>query len=135
MPVADTEVLFGINPRDPKHQYTLRVLKETSNLTAPDTVIFEFQVVLRARDRSPSQVKMALLALNEALARHNVREEKTITTSLLALQCEIEEAYGLSYFDSLVAASALTIDHEVVSDDEDFDRIPGIKRIPLSRMK
>jgi len=101
----------------------------------PDTAALEFQVVLRARGRSPSQVKMALLALHEFLTRSNVKEVKTMSMSLLAFQSELEERCGLSYFDSLVAASALTLDRQVVSDDDAFDRIPDLKRIPLSPTK
>jgi len=67
MPVADTEFLFALNPRDRKHQYAVRLLIEVSNLMVPDIAALEFQVVLRARDRNPSQVKMALLAIHEAL--------------------------------------------------------------------
>jgi predicted nucleic acid-binding protein len=62
-----------------------------------------------------------------------VKEVKTVSTSLLALQSEIEAGYGLSYFDSLIAASALTLDHRVVSDDEAFDRIPDFERVPITR--
>jgi predicted nucleic acid-binding protein len=133
VPVVDTEVLFALSPRDPKHQRALKLLKELVNLRVPDTAILEFQTVLRARGRSPSQVRTVLLALREALTRNNVKEEKTMSTSLLALQCDLEERYELSYFDSLVAASTLAIDHQVVSDDEAFDKVPNIKRIPLSK--
>ncbi len=75
---------------------------------------------------------MALSAVNEALNRYQVEEVKTVSSSLLAIQCELEETYHLSYFDSLVAASALTADHNIVSDDEAFDRVPELNRIPLT---
>lgn len=132
MPVADTELLFAVNPRDHKHQHAMKLLKELDGVVVPDTAILEFQVVLRARGRSPLEVKMALLALLEALARFGVKEAKTISVSLLAFQCELEEGYGLSYFDSLIASSASILDRRIVSDDSVFDRVPDIRRIPLS---
>jgi predicted nucleic acid-binding protein len=113
----------------------MRLLKETSALTVPDTATLEFQAVLGARGRSSSQVKMALLALHEALTQSNVEEVKTVSITLLALQSELEERYGLSYFDSLIAASVLTLDRRVISDDEAFERVPNLKRIPLSSIK
>ncbi|PDM27177.1 hypothetical protein CP083_00140 [Candidatus Bathyarchaeota archaeon B24-2] len=131
MPVADTELLFAMNPRDRKHKDAINLLKEVNGLVVPDTAILEFQIVLRARGRSPSQVRIALLALHEALTQNNVKEVKTLSVSLLAFQSELEEKYRLSYFDSLIAASALTLDRQVVSDDEAFDRIPDIKRVPI----
>lgn len=132
MPVADTEFLFSLNPRDRKHQHAMRLIKEITDIMVPDTAALEFQVVLRARGRNLSQVKMALLALHEALTRSNVEEAKTVSASLLAFQSELEERYGLSYFDSLIAASALTLDRQVISDDDAFERVPNLKRIPLS---
>jgi predicted nucleic acid-binding protein len=132
VPVADTEFLFAMNPRDHKHQDAMLLLKGLSGLVVPDTAALEFQAVLRARGRTPSQAKIALLALHEALERSNVGEGKTVSMSLLALQSELEERYGLSYFDSLIAASALTLDRHILSDDSSFDRIPGLRRTPVS---
>lgn len=132
MPVADTEVLFALNPRDPKHHHALERLRELSNIIVPDTSALEFQMVLRGRGRRASQVRDAMLALHEVLRRMNVREERSMSLALLALQCDLEESYGLTYFDSLIAASALTLDGELISDDEAFDKVPSLKRIPLS---
>ena len=132
MPVVDTDFLFALNPRDRKHQHAMKLLDTVSNLIVPDSAVIEFQAVLRVRGRSLSQTKLALLALHGALARRKVREAKTISTSLLAFQAELEEKYGLSFFDSLIAASVLALDREVVSDDEAFDRVPDLRRKPIS---
>ena len=132
MPVVDTEFLFALNPKDHKHQNTMKMLETASNLMMPDSAAIEYQAVLRSRGRDLTQTKLALLALHEALTRKKVREMKTINTSLLAFQSELEEKYGLSFFDSLIAASALALDREIVSDDDAFDRIPDLKRKPLS---
>jgi len=44
MPVADTEFLFALNPKDSKHEYAIRLLKEVSDLMVPDAAALEFQV-------------------------------------------------------------------------------------------
>ncbi|RJS86589.1 type II toxin-antitoxin system VapC family toxin [Methanophagales archaeon] len=62
-----------------------------------------------------------------------LKEVCTTETTLFIRQTEIEEKYGLSYFDSLIAASAFKVDSAVVSDDSAFDRVQGLKRIPLGR--
>lgn len=133
MPIADTEVLFALNPKDPKHPHAIKTLQDLDNLTVPDTSMLEFQIVLRGRGRSPNQVRNALLAIHEVLRRMEVEENKTISIGLLTLQCELEERYGFTYFDSLIAASALTLDGKVVSDDRAFDKIPNLERITLSQ--
>ena len=132
MPAADTEVLFALNPRDPKHPHALERLRELGGVIVPDASALEFQVVLRGRGRDVGQVRDALLALHEALRRMGVEEEGTMSLTLLALQCELEKRHGLTYFDSLIAASVLALDGRVISDDEAFDRVPNLERIPLS---
>lgn len=131
MPVADTEVLFTLRSGDPRHQKVARLLGSRADIVVPDVALLEFQIVLRARGRKPAELKTAMLALREILSRHNVKEVKTISSSSLALRCELEEKYGLSYFDSLVAVAALTVDRKVVSSDKAFDAVPGLERVPL----
>ncbi|MEM2082663.1 MAG: PIN domain-containing protein [Candidatus Bathyarchaeia archaeon] len=136
MPALDTEVLFALNPRDRKHEAAMEVLKELrgrgERILVPDTAILEFQAVLRGIGRGPPIIRAAILALRRAIEVNGGREVGAIDSELIARQCEIEEAYGLSYFDSLIAASALRLDGGLVSDDRAFDRVPGIRRIPLS---
>lgn len=129
MPVADTEFLFALNPRDKKHAEAIKTLS-MNNLKIPDTAIFEFQVVLRARGRELSEIAKAMAALKQIFGKR-IKEVSTINTSLFIKQAEIEEKYGLSYFDSMIAASALAVDGVIVSDDRDFDKVEGLRRLPL----
>jgi predicted nucleic acid-binding protein len=131
MPVVDTEILFALDPKDSKHTQAMRRLRSEADLKVPDAAVLEFQLVLRARGKSSQDTKEALLAVSSILLEHNVAEVRTIDTSTLALQCEIESKHGLSYFDSLIAASTLSVDGKILSDDRAFDAVPGIARIPL----
>ncbi len=130
MPVADTELLFALNPLDKKHEKAVKSLK-IKGLKIPDTAILEFQIVLKARGRSSRDIYLAIEALKSIFSSMGIKEVCTLSTKLLLLQAKIEEKYKLSYFDSLIAASALSVDGIIVSDDKIFDRIPEIKRIPL----
>ncbi len=130
MPVIDTEFLFALNPNDRRHEKALKTLS-VKGLKVPDTALFEFQVVLRARDRKPDEVASAMKALKYVFESNRIKEVSTINADLFVKQAEIEEKYGLSYFDSLIAASALAVDGVVVSDDAAFDKVPELKRVPL----
>ncbi len=137
MPILDTEVLFALNPKDRLHKPTLALLAELrergSSLYVPDTVILEFQAVLRSTDRKPKLIRKAMLALRATLQLNGAKEAPTLDSGLIARQCEIEEKYGLTYFDSLIAASTLSLDQRIVSDDEAYDKIPFLTRTGLSR--
>ncbi|HMF33984.1 MAG TPA: PIN domain-containing protein [Candidatus Lokiarchaeia archaeon] len=134
MPVADTEVLFALNPEDVKHDFAMDLLQGEIAIVVPDVAMLEFQTVLRGRGTSPTDTKKALIAVHEVLKRLNIAEVSTLNSDLLALQCDIEENYNLSYFDSLIATSALVWDNQIVSDDEEFDRVPTLQRIPLKQI-
>ncbi len=131
MPVLDTEVLFAFNPNDKKHKTISKILR-IKGLKVPDTALLEFQIVLKARGRSCEEIREAMEALKFIFSSNKIKEVKTISTDLIILQSEIEEKYGLSYFDSLIASSALMLDKTIVSDDKAFDKIPNLRRIPLS---
>ena len=131
MPVADTELLFALNPRDRKHKHALKALN-MKGLRIPDTALLEFQAVLRSRGRTAREVLEAITAIKQILEGKRVREIQTISTDLVIKQAELEEKYNLSFFDSLIAASALLLDSIIVSDDKDFDKIPNLKRIPIT---
>ena len=131
MPVADTEVLFALSPRDPRHGRVLKLLQERTDIKVPDVAVLEFQAVMRTRGRTFPEVKYALLALRELLSRYGAKEVQTLSSGMLVIQCELEERHGLSFFDSLVAAAALALDREVVSSDKAFDAVPGLARVTL----
>ncbi len=134
MPVLDTELIFGLNPKDKHHESTLKVLRELSSdgqkIYAPDTSIYEFQSVLRGLNKKLPEVKLALAALKQVFEDNGIAEARTVGIGTLLLQCEFEEKYRLSYFDSLVAASAFVLDKIIVSDDREFDKVPELTRIP-----
>lgn len=94
--------------------------------------MLEFLLVLRGRGRRPREVRDAVLALKKVLLDCAVTEVRTLDAFLLVLQCEIELKYGLSFFDSLIAASALAVDGKIISDDTAFDRVSGLGRIVLA---
>ena len=130
MPVVDTEFLFGLGPKDANHEATMKALSR-GDLSVPSAAMLEFQQVLRARGRKPQDVAEAISAIRKIMEENDVQEGPWINSSTLVLQCEIEVEYGLSYFDSLIAATAMITGEDVISNDEDFDRIKGLTRIPL----
>jgi predicted nucleic acid-binding protein len=132
MPILDTQVLFALNPKDPKHAIALKIIRSRQrDLVVTDTGILEFQLVLRGRGRKTSEIRESLLALSELLYSLGVKEERTIDIDLLVSSLDIQSRNKLSYFDSLIAASALSLDGVVIGDDEAFDQVQNLKRVGL----
>ena len=134
MPVADTELLFLLNPRDPRHDHALRIIEELKGrLYVPDTALLEFEVTLRSRGRSPHQVMKAFMGLKKIFIDYDIKEICTLNSDAIFLHLDFMRQYKLSYFDSLLAASAIRVDNIIVSDDKIFDYIVGLKRIPITK--
>ena len=133
MPVADTELLFLLNPRDPRHKFALRIIEELrGRLYVPDTAILEFEATLRSRGRDLSQIVKAFMGLKRIFIDYSIKEIHTLNSDTILLHLDLMRQYNLSYFDSLIAASAMNIDNTIVSDDKVFDYIVGLKRIPIT---
>jgi len=133
MPIADTEFLFALNPKDKRHKDALKCL-ELKDLRITDVALLEFQTVLKARGRSNKDITSALIALKQIFENKRVKEVHTLNVKLLIKQMDIEERCKLSYFDSLIAASALVADGVIISDDLAFEKVPNLKRIALSKV-
>jgi len=97
----------------------------------PDTALLEFELVLRGRGLPDSDVIRALNLVGAILKQFRVAQVKTLNLDLLIQHNKIMVNYGLSFFDSLIAASALSLDKTIISDDRDFDRVPGLRRIAI----
>ncbi len=135
MPVADTELLFLPNPRDPRHKYALRILEEMKGrILVPDVALLEFEITLRSRSRSLSDIKLALLALKKIFDDYEIKEVKTVNILMLNRHIEIMMNYKLSFFDSLIASAALQVDSTIISDDVAYDQVIGLKRIPITKL-
>ncbi len=134
MPVADTELLFLLNPADPRFKAALSTLEKLKGkLYVPDTALLEFEITLKSKGRSNRKVKTALLALKEIFEIYGVIEAQTLNIQTLIRHLEIMYEHGLSFFDSLIASSTLSLDGIVVSDDKDFDKVVDIRRIPITQ--
>ena len=137
MPVLDTEVLFGLRKADRLHSAAHRRLtalsEENARLIAPDTAILELQTVIRSLGKTASEVQRLLRALAQKFKEYRIDEATTLDVRALIVQSRLEEQHGLTYFDSLIAASTLSLDSIIISNDEAFDRVPGLKRVSLGR--
>ena len=87
---------------------------------------------MKSRGRSIDEIRRAFLALKRIMLNYEVNEVKTIDTVMLLHHLELMEKYNLSFFDSLIASSALTVDGVIISDDKSFDLVEGLKRIPIT---
>jgi len=132
MPIVDTVALFAAaDDSDRFHEEAVACLRKLgSGLLLGTCALLEFDVVLKSRGLSPEarRNEVTLLMLDFPAAVSSTHPIGPGTVYLAALY---EQQFGLDYFDSLIAAEATEHDGEVVSSDREFDRIAGLRRVPL----
>lgn len=131
MPVADTELLFLLNPDDSRHKAAMDRLR-AGHMSVPDTAFLEFAVVLRSKGLQPAVIREIILSVADTLKGLGVGTASVLGPEVIAQAASIEEKHGLSFFDALIAASSLILDRVVLSDDAAYDRVEGLKRVPLT---
>lgn len=139
MPVLDTEVLFGLNPHNKRHKAVKGLLERRNEGTfksmyLPDTTLLEFTMTLRAKEKSNSEIREVVKSVKSILITFDIIEANTFSTDLVVLHYSLLED-NRTFFDTMIAASTLLLDKKIISDDEVFDRIKNIERIPLTREK
>ncbi len=138
MPLIELDMIIAfINQADKLHYvasklFDMIVKERLTGITIPVSALLEYELILKSRGYPETTIRSDLEAIK------NLENIKIIP---LTLDCIIEasrlrEIYGLSYFDSLHAASALLYDKTVISVDKAYDKIQEIKRIdPVELIK
>lgn len=137
MPVLETDFLKGLlDPKDRLHASSQRALgrlqREEWNLASSSLV--ELDLLLKNEGVNSDERVMIFEALSAEIPAQMILGLTHTTMSRAAQLQSIHRNIHHFYFDSLHLAVALGSDGQIVSSDESFDDIAGIKRIPLDRV-
>ncbi len=132
MPVLETDFLLGLRKKDKKHGLSASILEIAKNRSKQVAVcgsaFLELGVGLRG-SLGKSEIVETLQSLH---ALTNSIKEIPLSRTILLSGLEMEQRLGISnLFDCLHAATALSHDSMIVSDDPFYDKVSDLKRIPL----
>lgn len=131
MPVIELDVLIAfVNKADKLHDVAVRILASVAsgrlrNVAVPTSAYMEYELLLRSRGYSEEEVSSDV----EAFRRVRNLGEVPLTSEILVEASRLRRIHGLTYFDSLHAASALQHDKMMVSRDEAYGRVPGLAAV------
>ncbi len=132
MPVLETEFLLGLRKKDKKHGLSTSILEiakdRSKDLAICGSAFVELGVGLRG-----SLSRSEIIATLESLyALTNSIKEIPLRSTILLDGLVIEQTLRISnLFDCLHAATALSHDSIIVSDDHFYDKVPNLKRVSL----
>ncbi|MDK2465101.1 MAG: PIN domain-containing protein [Candidatus Korarchaeota archaeon] len=128
MPLIELDILLAfINRSDKHHEVASRVIEASisdESYYLSSVALIEMSLIYRSRsmELELEEDLRLLLSLFDGRTTH--------LTPLEAMRAVwIRRKYGLSFFDSLNAASAMSLDSTIVSFDEAYDDVEGLRRI------
>ncbi|MCD6443895.1 PIN domain-containing protein [Candidatus Bathyarchaeota archaeon] len=131
MPLIELDMLIAfVNVSDELHRTAVAVFEkiaegELKNVVIPASAYMEYELVLRSRGYNENVIREDV----ESFRRIPNLGEAPLTSSILIEASRLRERYRLSYFDSLHAASALSYDRTIVSVDQAYQTVAGLKAI------
>lgn len=131
MPVIELDLLIGlVNRDDHLHRIAIKFFEMVRDRMVRDvsiatSALMEYSLVLRSKGIPETEIQRDI-----ALFR-SIRNigEAYLTSETLIKATELRMIYGLTYFDSLHAATAILRDGVIISTDKAYSKIDTIKHI------
>jgi len=129
MPVIEVDMLIAfVNVLDRYHKVASRLIDrivsgKIRNVKVAASAYLEYELILRSKGYSEEDIREDLYYFKN-LANLG---EAPLTVDVLLKALELREKYGLTFFDSLHGATALLLDGVIISVDEDYSKIEGLK--------
>ena len=131
MPVIELDMMIAmVNRADPLHSVAAKLFEEVAKgrlggAAVPASAYMEYELVLRSKGYNTE----AILGDIEAFRRIENLGEVPLTARVIVEAARLRDKYGLTYFDSLHAASALHHDKTIISTDKAYQKVPGLRTI------
>ncbi len=128
MPVVELDMLVAlVNRHDRFHKLADELFAKVAagkvRVAVAASALVEYELLLRSRGYPEKDVRRDLRAFKELLP------DVPLSSDVVVIASEMREEYGLTYFDSLHAASALVLDGVIVSMDRDYEGVKGLKAV------
>ncbi len=134
MPVIENDTIFAyLNELDPKFKVAERVFNRlkagTLKASISSVALVEMELIYRSEGREAGLLKdMAALSSIPNATFEPLTPEVALSAVFL------RQTFGLGFFDSHYAATALTVDKSILSFDRAYDRVKGLKRLDPTKI-
>ncbi len=129
MVLIENDVIFAyMNENDENHHIAEKIfhkLKEGKlKLDISGVTLLEMELIYRSQ-----RVEDRLLEVMSALLSLPNVSFIPLIPEIVITSVRLRQEFGLSFFDSHYAATALYLDGKIVSFDSTYDNVPGLERI------
>ncbi|MBS7658885.1 MAG: PIN domain-containing protein [Candidatus Bathyarchaeia archaeon] len=129
MPLLENDVIFAyLNEYDPNHIIAERIFKKLQNgeinVEISSVSLIEMELIYRSEKMEDKLLKdLAAIAILPHV------KYVPLTPDVAVASVYLRQTFNLTFFNSHYAATALNLDRKIISFDEAYDKVPGLKRI------
>jgi predicted nucleic acid-binding protein len=129
LPLIENDVIFAyLNEADPNFDSAERIFSRLNSgslrVSVSSVALVEMELIYQSENREDALLRdMATLA-----ALPNTAFEP-LTPDLALSAVYLRQTFGLGFFDSHYAATALNLDKRVISFDRAYDSVKGLRRL------
>jgi len=137
MPVIEVDMLISfVNELDKYHEIAVKLFKSIAsgkvrNVKVASSAYLEYDLILRSKGYSDREIGEDL-AMFSSISNLG---EAPLTAKVLIKASEIRGKHGLTFFDSLHGATALLTDGTMISVDEAYKKVEGLRVISPKTIK
>ena len=129
MPLIENDVVFAfLNEYDQNHPIAERIFKKLQDsqitLDMSSVSLIEMELIYRSEKRENNLLR----DLSALSALPNVKYIP-LTPDLTIASAYLRQSLNLTFFDSHYAATALSLDRQVISFDREYEKVPGLTRV------
>ncbi len=119
-----------ISPEDKYHNTAKRIFElidsnELKGISIPSSAFLEYELVLKSQNIDSTDILKDILHFQSL----NNISEIPLDSNMVVMAIKLREKYGLTYFDSLHCATALSSDGICIGTDQDFKQISALRVI------
>jgi predicted nucleic acid-binding protein len=134
LPLIENDVIFAyLNELDPNFSVAERIFRKISSgsisVSISSVALVEMELIYRSENREEALLRdmVALAALPNATF-------ESLTPNVALSAVYLRQTFGLSFFDSHYAATALNLDQAILSFDHSYEIVKGLKRLDPARI-
>jgi len=131
MPVVESEFLLALRADDRRHKAAIAIFDNYPALEVCAAAFLEIAWLLRSKSKTPTEVSLTLSLLSAELENRGVAEIP-VSVSQFGRAHDILTRHSMTFFDALILANAEeSRDRRLISNDDSFDSVGTVERIPL----
>lgn len=133
--LIETEFLFGLIPSDPWNEMVEEALGSVKgagvDVRCLASGILEVVFVAKSEGNKEPEIRSGIAAMLSKMRTNGINIVESIDLKDILGCLSLRELYAVTFYDALHASSTLNRSAILVSNDDFYDKISGLKRVSI----